>query len=42
MEVTLKLAMASSNIEGPAEGVLEDPRIRELYLGKAAGAGEAK
>ena len=28
--------------EGPAEGILEDPRIRELYLGKAAGAGEAK
>ncbi len=26
--------------EGPADGILEDPRIRELYLGKAASAGD--
>lgn len=25
--------------EGPADGILEDPRIRELYLGKAAVSG---
>ncbi|MGZ5384632.1 MAG: ABC transporter ATP-binding protein [Acidimicrobiia bacterium] len=28
--------------EGPADGILEDPRVRELYLGKAAGSGDAK
>jgi branched-chain amino acid transport system ATP-binding protein len=28
--------------EGPADGILEDPRIRELYLGKAAAAGDSQ
>jgi branched-chain amino acid transport system ATP-binding protein len=28
--------------EGPSDGILDDPRIRELYLGKAAGSGEKK
>jgi branched-chain amino acid transport system ATP-binding protein len=28
--------------EGPADGILEDPRIRELYLGKAASAGDTQ
>jgi branched-chain amino acid transport system ATP-binding protein len=28
--------------EGPSEGILEDPRVRELYLGKAAGSREKK
>ena len=28
--------------EGPSGGILEDPRVRELYLGKAAGSGEKK
>jgi branched-chain amino acid transport system ATP-binding protein len=28
--------------EGPSEGILEDPRIRELYLGKAAEAAKAE
>jgi branched-chain amino acid transport system ATP-binding protein len=28
--------------EGPSEGILEDPRIRELYLGKSADAAKAK
>ena len=28
--------------EGPSDGILEDPRVRELYLGKAAGSGEKK
>jgi branched-chain amino acid transport system ATP-binding protein len=25
--------------EGPADTILDDPRIRELYLGKAVGSG---
>ena len=28
--------------EGPSDGILEDPRVRELYLGKAAVSGEEK
>lgn len=28
--------------EGPSDGILDDPRIRELYLGKAAGSGGKK
>jgi branched-chain amino acid transport system ATP-binding protein len=28
--------------EGPADGILKDPRVRELYLGKAAASGEKK
>jgi branched-chain amino acid transport system ATP-binding protein len=28
--------------EGPSDGILEDPRIRELYLGRAAGSGDNK
>jgi branched-chain amino acid transport system ATP-binding protein len=29
------LDLGSKEFEGPAEGILADPRIRELYLGKA-------
>jgi branched-chain amino acid transport system ATP-binding protein len=32
------LDLGRTMFEGPAEGILEDPRIRELYLGKRAGA----
>lgn len=28
--------------EGPSDGILKDPRVRELYLGKAAGSGGKK
>jgi branched-chain amino acid transport system ATP-binding protein len=28
------LDLGSKEFEGPASGILEDPRIRELYLGK--------
>jgi branched-chain amino acid transport system ATP-binding protein len=29
------LDLGSKEFEGPADGILADPRIRELYLGKA-------
>ena len=32
------LDLGKTLFEGPADGILEDPRIRELYLGKRAGA----
>ena len=32
------LDLGRTMFEGPAAGILEDPRIRELYLGKRAGA----
>ena len=32
------LDLGKTLFEGPADGILEDPRIRELYLGKSAGA----
>jgi branched-chain amino acid transport system ATP-binding protein len=31
------LDLGSKEFEGPADGILADPRIRELYLGKAMG-----
>ena len=36
------LDLGVCRFQGPADSVLEDPRIRELYLGKAVDAGEAK
>ena len=32
------LDLGKTMFEGPADGILNDPRIRELYLGKRAGA----
>ncbi len=32
------LDLGKTLFEGPADGILQDPRIRELYLGKRAGA----
>lgn len=32
------LDLGRTLFEGPADGILDDPRIRELYLGKSAGA----
>jgi branched-chain amino acid transport system ATP-binding protein len=33
------LDLGSKKFEGPAEGILDDPRIRELYLGTRVGSG---
>jgi len=37
-DVGCVLDLGKTLFEGPADGILEDPRIRELYLGKRAGA----
>jgi branched-chain amino acid transport system ATP-binding protein len=36
------LDLGAKRFEGPAEGILDDPRIRELYLGASLSKGDGE